>query len=104
MGKVVTMSIAEHLESADLDQVGSELVRLQLTYRADIDPIEGLDVRLNVQSDGWLVLFGDPGFDADHRGLWGSSVIHADDTREELYRVAQDLIDQINAEYEAGDY
>lgn len=30
-----------------------------------------LDVRLNVQPDGWTVNTGDPSYDLDHRGVWG---------------------------------
>lgn len=34
-----------------------------------------VDVRLNVQDDGWSLLYGPSDYDQDHRGFWGVSCI-----------------------------
>ena len=51
-----------------------------------------LDVRLQLQANGsFVVHFGDPSYDTDHRGFWGSSSIAVDSDLED---VAHDLLDQ----------
>lgn len=54
-----------------------------------------IDVRLNVQKGSWELLSGDPCYDTDHRGHWGSAMIGQDDTPESLLATATDLIDQV---------
>lgn len=57
----------------------------------------GMEVRLRAYGEGDTadaeVLWGDPAFDTDHTGWWGSSVI--DDVDADLYAIAHDLIDQV---------
>ena len=51
-----------------------------------------LDIRLRLQADGSFDVFsGDPSYDQDHRGFWGSSSIAVDTDLEET---AHDLLNQ----------
>src|SRR4029078_13330896 len=65
-----------------------ELRRIKKLYA---EPGECIDVRLQVQSDGWTVHFGDSSYDQDHRGFWGASCIV---TTSNCREVARDLIEQ----------
>jgi len=58
----------------------------------DADP--SLDVRLQVVDGDAIVLDGDPQFDRDHRGYWGSGCITRDDDFTSLLETARDLISQ----------
>jgi hypothetical protein len=54
---------------------------------------ETVDVRLQVIRSGyWSLFHGDPSYDQDHRGFWGSSCISY--KRENLTKIAKDLINQ----------
>lgn len=50
------------------------------------------DVRLNIQGDGWNVLWGPSDYDSDHRGFWGCSCL---DRKSNAREVAKDLIEQV---------
>lgn len=44
-----------------------------------IDPVDGLPVRLHVRTDGsWSLHVGNPSYDQDHRGQWGTSSLDLD--------------------------
>ena len=54
-----------------------------------------MDVRLQVYPDGDAFLrTGDPQYDYDHRGYWGSSCVARDDDWGALLSIAEDMIDQ----------
>jgi len=69
--------------------------------------VEGeCEVRLQVYDDGeWMMHYGDPGWDQDHRGYWGASSVpgvggpdmqpREFDSKE----MAEDLIDQVQEAY-----
>lgn len=76
-----------------------EVVDWLLDYAANF--AEGdVDVRLQVYESGeWALRFGDPQYDQDHRGFWGSGVLAGDEDGEgylgwEISQLAADLIDQ----------
>ena len=54
-----------------------------------------LAVRLEVTPSDWIVNYGDPGFDQDHRGHWGTSTLAADDDEEILDMAAQQMLDEV---------
>jgi hypothetical protein len=58
----------------------------------DESDFSGVDVRLQVTSDGWCINTGDASFDLSHRGCWGSSCITWE--RENLEDVARSLVEQ----------
>ncbi len=63
---------------------------------ADTPADETVDVRLQVIKSGyWNLAHGDPSYDQDHRGYWGSSCISY--KRENLTKIAKDLIEQAKA-------
>lgn len=51
-----------------------------------------LDVRLQVTDDDWTIWDGDPSYDTDHRGFWGSTSL--DGRRFNSRDVARDLINE----------
>lgn len=55
-----------------------------------------IDVRLQVMDNGsWYLHTGDPQFDTDHRGYWGSGYLTADtDCRELAYELIEEARDQ----------
>jgi len=58
------------------------------------------DVRLQVyENGGWAVRFGDPGYDQDHHGYWGSDVVPGRGKRFNSTAMAQDLLDQVKDDY-----
>lgn len=60
----------------------------------------GFDVRLQVYSDGsYSVHTGDPCYDQDHRGYWGSSSLPGHPRRFNSYELARDLLDQAKEHY-----
>jgi hypothetical protein len=65
-------------------------------FEDDVDD-DGLDVRLFVSDrySSWEVLWGDVGYDTDHRGFCGSSVIHQGLDLEECLQIAEELLDQV---------
>ena len=72
--------IVEHLEA------------IQYEIKEAPESDDYIDVRLRLQADGsFTVLYGDPSYDTDHRGFWGSSSIAVDTDLEAL---AHDLLDQ----------
>lgn len=76
-----------------LQVVTRELKEIQDIVKSD--DLNEVDVRLNVHTRGWCVMYGDPGFDQDHSGYWGASTINTGMTQEELQLVANDLLDQV---------
>jgi hypothetical protein len=53
----------------------------------------GIEVRLQVRDDGgWAVHFGDPQYDSDHRGFWGSSEVPGSGKKFAAKEVARHLI------------
>ena len=83
----IQKEIAEHLEA----------IQYEVKENPDLDINHGedqayIDVRLQLQANGsFVVHFGDPSYDQDHRGFWGSSSIAVDTDLEET---AHDLLDQ----------
>lgn len=65
--------------------------------RHKIEEDNYVDVRLQVNpADGeWSVHYGDPSYDQDHRGYWGSSGVNIDDDDTTLRETAKDLISQV---------
>jgi hypothetical protein len=66
-----------------------------------IDPDDedggGIEVRLQVTEDGgWAVHTGDPSYDTDHRGFWGSAYL---DCEEDVHEVAADLLGQAQEQW-----
>jgi len=54
-----------------------------------------MDVRLQVYPNGdWAVRWGDPSYDQDHRGYWGSSSIPGSNRRFNSEDVARHLISE----------
>ena len=61
------------------------------------DEDEGIEVRLQyIPGEGWEVHHGDPSYDLDHRGYWGSGWIEGS-MMDMVYleEVAQDLLAQV---------
>lgn len=58
------------------------------------DNTSGIDVRLQVTTDGATVHTGDAAYDTDHRGVWGASSVPGNDRRFNARAVARDLIEQ----------
>ena len=85
--KQLKESVLEHLESIqyEIKESGIE--------ESDFGENDGfLDVRLRLQPDrSFTVLYGDPSYDTDHRGFWGTSSIAVDT---DLDTVADDLVEQ----------
>lgn len=54
-----------------------------------------IEVRLQVHGAISTLLTGDPSYDQDHRGLWGSSMVGQCLTHDEAVDIADDLIDQV---------
>lgn len=57
------------------------------------------DVRisLHVDDDGdvtWAGCWGDPQYDNDHRGFWGSGCLSSKDNAEDIESLARELMDQ----------
>lgn len=70
----------------------------------DDDDDGGLEVRLQVcpAGEGWRVWDGDPCYDTDHRGFWGS--IALDGRRFDSRATARELIAEVRAQrYWDGD-
>ena len=83
-----------------LNEVTADLKRLQREYRAmklSADDYEsGLEVRLQVYDTGESFLrYGDPGYDTDHNGHWGSGVFDKDESPAGMRRLAMDLLSQV---------
>ena len=74
----------------------AELRRDLMRYRKCLPGIgfkrdDATKVRLQVTEDGWAILTGDPSYDTDHRGYWGSSFLGLTGN---LTGLARDLISQ----------
>lgn len=81
------------MHNVSVDQVVEELKAILklLTEQSREDEI---DVRLRVRRTSFEVKFGDPGYDSEHSGYWGASVIQRGDTEEDLTRHAEAMIEQ----------
>jgi hypothetical protein len=82
-----------------VDQIRFELQRLakRIDWSDFEDPDDAYcEVRLRVWEAGWQVLWGDPCYDTDHRGYWGSDVLCEDSL---FHEVAADLIEQAKDSY-----
>lgn len=86
-----------------VSEVASELRRANARIARDMphdaDAPDGengdlcVEIRLQVCPDGqWAIRVGDPGWDTDHHGFWGSSSLDGSDFNAE--DVAEDLINQ----------
>lgn len=54
-----------------------------------------IDVRLQVYDDGsWMVRHGDPQYDQDHRGFWGTGSVPGDGKRFRSKELARELLEQ----------
>ena len=88
----ILQSIYQDFMDADFDS--EEYYRL--TYTGDLDTEDrGIEVRLQVVDDSYYVLSGDPQYDTDHRGFWGSAYIPVRTTKQELKDTARELIDSV---------
>jgi len=58
------------------------------------DETPGAEMRLQVRGDWWCTHHGDPQFDQDHRGAWGSAFVPMYCTRTESRQIARDLIQE----------
>ncbi len=54
-----------------------------------------IEVRLQVTEDDWEVHHGDPGYDLDHEGHWGSTTIASTDDDSLLEQAAEQLVMQV---------
>lgn len=72
----------------------TEFNREELVGHDPGEEAPGTEVRLQVTETFWNLQLGDPQFDLDHSGLWGSSFLPYDDDPP-LCSVAQDLIEQV---------
>jgi hypothetical protein len=75
-----------------VNELANYLDRLQNTMEREIADSgeEGLDIRLQVTADRWDIHAGDPSYDTDHHGAWGSSALFVDSN---VTAVARELID-----------
>jgi hypothetical protein len=63
-----------------------------------------LEIRLQVTKKRWIVHYGDPGFDTDHHGHWGSGALSGREDADELKFIAEGLIGQVEDSIaDAGD-
>jgi len=55
-----------------------------------------IELRLQVYPSGeWVLRWGDPQYDQDHRGWWGNSFLPGmDASDEQIYTIASNLVDQ----------
>ncbi len=112
------MAVAEHRTESDREayqyptvkQLAKYLsaVKRATSWSEDMADEEGnvnMDVRLNVQRDGWTVNTGDSSYDQDHRGLWGAGYL---DPRTNTRDLARELIEEAReqeaAEVGAGEW
>lgn len=78
-----------------INDVSSELRRINKQGSADDGDDGGIDVRLQVMPDStWTVNWGPSDYDQDHRGFWGSSSVPGDNRRFDSKDIARDLIEQ----------
>jgi hypothetical protein len=98
----------EGVDWPDVDEVAKELGSIRVSYCTDgngnntddDDDSDYIDVRLQVMDNGsWDVLWGDSGYDTDHRGYWGASSIDLDS---DCGSIAMELIDQCKEDYYAS--
>lgn len=79
-------------------EVGKELRELSREF-PEVDRGEAdteIEVRLQVLPDGtWQVHYGDPGFDTDHQGYWGSTFILPHISRMEAEEAAHEMLSQV---------
>jgi hypothetical protein len=75
-------------------EVAAELAWIQDLLHDDRQ--DETEVRLQVTEDSWEVHYGDPGYDTDHRGFWGSGILTTSSDVEEL---AEELLEQVEEDY-----
>ena len=69
---------------------------LRSTYTGEVDTEDrGIEIRLQVVDGSYHVLSGDPQYDTDHRGFWGSAYIPVRTTKQESKDTARELIDSV---------
>ena len=77
--------------------------KLRRINKQDSGDEEGIDVRLQVHTDGtWTVNWGLSDYDQDHRGFWGSSIVPGDNRRFDSKDIARDLIEQAREQKATG--
>lgn len=58
-----------------------------------------LEVRLQWFNGTWDLHWGDPSFDYDHRGYWGSTSLMGDEKPGDFTQLAKDLIEDMEYDY-----
>lgn len=58
----------------------------------------GIEVRLQVREDGWDIHTGDPQYDNDHRGWWGSGFLQRRTNSRELAKELREQARDAHAE------
>lgn len=81
-----------------IEEVARELRRINQHDAGDYGD-EGVDVRLNVQTSGWQVLWGDPQYDQDHRGFWGLGSVPGGGRRFDSMKEARQLLSEAKDDY-----
>ncbi len=54
-----------------------------------------IPVRLQVVDGAYYFRYGDPSFDQDHRGTWGSTLVYYGMSKRAIYKVAKELIKEM---------
>jgi hypothetical protein len=80
------------MEWPTVEEVAERLSDIVCGLDADDEEGDAVEVRLQVMDGGaWSIHTGDPSYDTDHRGFWGSAYL---DAEEDVREVASDLISQ----------
>lgn len=73
--------------------------RSELCEDDESEPLVAVRLRVQVSEDAesyvWSILTGDPSYDQDHRGFWGSSCLSPDDDEQELVTLIRELVGQV---------
>ncbi|KKL18918.1 hypothetical protein LCGC14_2470740, partial [marine sediment metagenome] len=86
-----------------INDVASELRDINKGDLEPEDADEGIDVRLQVYSNGsWAVRWGSSDYDQDHSGFWGASSVPGNNRRFDSKEIARDLIDQARDAFAEG--
>lgn len=85
----------------DVEQLARDIQDFSIALERDgFDelPEPFADVRLRYYKGTWSLLTGDPSFDSDHRGFWGSGLVGTDETINSARSIALGLIEEVNEE------
>ena len=85
-----------------IKELTNDIVHHAQLFNENYDPKyqdEYQDIRLQVVDDSYMVHWGDPSFDTDHRGFWGVSSLFPKMTKKECYAVAKELINDAADNY-----